>query len=569
MFQTPAWWVGAGLALGLVASAPSVDAVAAPHSYAIATESPTATREAERALTSGANAFDAVVLAALVAGFANPVSSGPGGGGFALVWSARDHRAYAFDFREMAPAGVDADVLNQRPISDTKRGQTVGVPGEIAGLFELEQRFGKLGWKDLASRAARVADAGFSLDRHMFEELGAGLPSTLTGSAQFRSVYLPGGARPLLGQRLRAPKMAGFLRKLASDGRRGFYEGAIAAEIVQTANAAGAHMASSDLASYRVIEREPLRVQWEGKQILTMPPPSAGGLLLAETLSLFSRTELKSLDAEPAKRLHLLAEAMRGAAADRARYVGDPAFAQVDTTQLLAAPRMQARKAHLAADRTHTQPRFGLEDAGTHHIAVADHDGNWVSLTTTTNDAFGAKLLTSPTGIFLNNQLTDFTPPDAVAAFGITASPNQVRPGARPVSSMTPTLVLENGEPMMALGGSGALTIAPNTTQVLLQQLAFGLRPEQAVAAPRFTIPSPSTGQTLLLESALAKLYGAELTARGELWSIKDSAHAVQVVTREHGVFSAAADLRKHGSAAVNNAPDEATTSAATAATPQ
>jgi gamma-glutamyltranspeptidase/glutathione hydrolase len=224
---------------------------------------------------------------------------------------------------------------------------------------------------------------------------------------------------------------------------------------------------------------------------------------------------------------------------------------------------MQARKQHLAADRTHAQPRFGLEEGGTHHLVLADQAGNWVSLTTTTNDAFGAKLLTSPTGIFLNNQLTDFTPPDAVAVFGMSESPNQVRPGARPVSSMTPTLVLESGEPVMALGGSGALTIAPNTTQVLLQLLAFGRAPTQAVTEPRITIPSPSTGQTLLVESALARTYGAELTARGELWASKDSKHAVQVVTRDQGVFWAAADPRKHGAAAVNNAP-----AASTPATP-
>ena len=315
----------------------------------------------------------------------------------------------------------------------------------------------------------------------------------------------------------------------------------------------GGALALSDLSSYQVVAREPLRVEWEGKQVLAMPPPSAGGLLLAETLSLFKKNELLSMNDAPGKRLHLLAEAMRGAAADRARFVGDPAFVNVNGAQLLAPSRMAKRKALLAEDRTHTQPRFGLEDAGTHHLVVADQDGNWVSLTTTINDAFGAKLVAEESGIILNNQLTDFAPPAAVAPFGMTESPNRVRPGARPVSSMCPTLVLENGAPIAALGGSGALTIGPNTTQVLLNHFVHGMSVDAALAAPRFTIPAPLTGQTLWLESALFKAYGADLTARGELLLGKDSQNAVQLVTHENGVFSAGADPRKHGSALVAN----------------
>jgi gamma-glutamyltranspeptidase/glutathione hydrolase len=214
---------------------------------------------------------------------------------------------------------------------------------------------------------------------------------------------------------------------------------------------------------------------------------------------------------------------------------------------------MARRKALIAEDRTHSQPRFGLEDAGTHHLVVADGDGNWVSLTTTINDAFGAKLMAEQSGVLLNNQLTDFAPPESVAVFGLTESPNRVRPGARPVSSMTPTLVLENGTPVLALGGSGALTIAPNVTQVLLQRLSEGARADAAVAAPRFTIPAPKTGQTLWLESALAKPYGPDLAARGELLLSKDSKNAVQLVARENGAFTAAADPRKGGAAVVSN----------------
>jgi gamma-glutamyltranspeptidase/glutathione hydrolase len=244
---------------------------------------------------------------------------------------------------------------------------------------------------------------------------------------------------------------------------------------------------------------------------------------------------------------------MRGAFADRARYIGDPAFTQLDVAKLLSPARLAQRKKRLAEDRTHTQPRFGLEEAGTHHLVTADQDGNWVSLTTTVNNAFGAKLVAERSGILLNDELYDFSTAESVAAFGMTESPNRSRPGARPVSSMAPTLVLEQGQPVLALGGSGALTISPNVTQVLLSSLALGLDPTEAVAAPRFTIPSPRTGQTLWLESELAKLYERDLVARGELLLTKDSKNAVQLVARSDGKLWAVADPRKGGSAEARN----------------
>jgi gamma-glutamyltranspeptidase/glutathione hydrolase len=362
-------------------------------------------------------------------------------------------------------------------------------------------------------------------------------------------VYLPAGKPAVVGQKLRASKLSQTLARVASAGKRGFYEGPVASDLVKAVQAAGGALSLADLASYRTVSREPLRLAWAGKQILTMPPPSAGGLLLAETLALFTPDELTALNDAPAKRIHLLAEAMRGAAADRARFFGDPAFVSVDVPQLLSPARMARRKALLAEDRTHTQPRFGLEESGTHHLVTADGEGNWVSLTTTVNEAFGAKVVAEQSGVMLNNELTDFATPDSVVVFGMTESPNRVRAGARPVSSMAPTLVLGNGAPTAALGGSGGLTIAPNVTQVLLNRLAYGMSAAAAVAAPRFTIPPPKSGQTLSLETALSKPYGADLGARGELFVGRDWKNAVQLITRESDAFSAASDPRKQGSA--------------------
>jgi gamma-glutamyltranspeptidase/glutathione hydrolase len=540
--------VGSGLALGLVSFVPSVSADPAARHFAVATESPGATKEAERVLTAGGNAFDAAVCAALVAGFTNPSSSGIGGGGFALVWSARDQKPYVLDFRETAPAAIDAAALDKRPVPPEKRGQTVGVPGEVAGLFELHERFGKHPWKDLVTRAARLAELGFSAEPHTTDQVAEQTQGVLSKSPSFRSVYLPSGKPIAVGQKLRATKLSKTLARIATAGKRAFYEGPVANDLVKAVQAAGGALSLADLSNYRTVGREPLRVTWAGKQVLTMPPPSAGGLLLAQTLALFTPEQLTALNDSPGKRIHLLAEAMRGAAADRARFFGDPAFVSVDVPQLLSPARMARRKAQIAEDRTHSQPRFGLEDAGTHHLVTADADGNWVSLTTTVNEAFGAKVVAEQSGILLNNQLTDFATPDSVVVFGMTESPNRVRPGARPVSSMSPTLVLDGGVPTAALGGSGGLTIAPNVTQVLLNQLAFGMSAAAAVAAPRFTIPTPRSGQTLSLETALAKAHGADLEARGELFVGRDWKNAVQLVSRENGVFSAASDPRKQGS---------------------
>lgn len=543
--------VGSSIAAVLVAVVPRVGAQPAAKPYGVATESPGATKEASRVLEAGGNAVDAAVCAALVAGFTNPSSSGIGGGGFALVWSARDKKALIVDFRETAPAGIDASALDKRPVAPEKRGQSVGVPGEVAGLFELHQRFGKLKWTDVVSRAARLAEQGFAAEPHTTSQVAEQTQGPLAAAPAFRSVYLPGGKPLTLGQKVRAPKLAKTLARIAQEGKRGFYEGPVAADLVKASASAGGSLSLADLLGYKTQEREPLRVHWGGKQILTMPLPSAGGMLIAQTLALFTPEELRALDGAPGKRIHLLAEAMRGAFADRARYLGDSAFVNVDVAKLMAPARLARRKARIADDRTHAQPRFGLEEAGTHHLITADSEGNWVSLTTTVNDAFGARLIAEQSGVILNNELGDFSTPDSMTPFGAAESPNKARPGARPISSMSPTLVLEDGVPTQALGGSGGITISPNVAQVLLNRLAFGMSVADAVAAPRFTIPPPRSNLTLVLETPLGKLHTADLEARGELLSSRDWKNAVQLVAKENGVFRAAADPRKGGTAAV------------------
>jgi gamma-glutamyltranspeptidase/glutathione hydrolase len=320
--------------------------------------------------------------------------------------------------------------------------------------------------------------------------------------------------------------------------------------MARSAAALGSALSESDISGYRLVERAPLKVSWEGYDIYTMPPPSAGGMLLAQTLLMYSRAELRRLGRASGAYQHVLAEAFRGAIADRMRYLGDPDVQPVSMDKLLAPARLAARKASIALDRTHALARFGLEGGGTHFIVTADAEGNAVALTTTVNRAFGAKIAAAESGVVLNDELDDFTRKKDIELFGIPESPNRTRPGARPVSSMTPTIVVRDGRAVLALGGSGGTAIGTNVTQMLLARLAFDESPRDALASRRFYVPT--NGATVLLEPGYDKELARDLTWRGEIVDTQRvNNSAVHMIAIENGRKAAAADPRKHGAALV------------------
>ncbi|HEX2670607.1 MAG TPA: gamma-glutamyltransferase, partial [Polyangiaceae bacterium] len=320
-------------------------------------------------------------------------------------------------------------------------------------------------------------------------------------------------------------------------------------QFIATAQAKGGALSAADLRDYRPLARQPIHVSWEGYDVYTMPPPSAGGLMVAEALSMLSKAELQRLGQGTAVFQHTLAEVMRGALSDRMRFLGDPDFERVDVPALLDAQRLAARKRSISAERTQALPRFQENEHGTHHLLVIDAEGNVASLTTTVNNAFGAKLSVPESGIVLNDELDDFTKQKDVGQFGLSQSPNRPRAGARPVSSMTPVLVVKDGKVVFALGGSGGPLIATNVTQLLLQRLAFGLSADALVKLPRFAVPTSSSA-SLLLEAGAEKSLLDNLAWRGEVTDImKQNATAVQIIAVDDGVVSAAADPRKFGSA--------------------
>jgi gamma-glutamyltranspeptidase/glutathione hydrolase len=368
------------------------------------------------------------------------------------------------------------------------------------------------------------------------------------GDPSLQALFFRSGVPVGVGAVVKNPALAATLDRIAAEGPAALYEGPIAAEIVDAAQSAGGALSLADLRAYKPLAREPLHVVFEGSDVYTMPPPSAGGMMLVQTLKLFGAGRLRKLGIESGAYQHLIAEALRAAIADRMRYLGDPAHANVDVAALVSDARMDARRRSIALDRTHAVPRFGLEGQGTHHLVTADARGMVVSLTTTVNRVFGARVVAAKSGIVLNDELDDFTASADVAPFGMSQSPNRPRPGARPVSSMTPTIVLAGGRAVLALGGSGGPTIATNVTQLVLSNLVFGTPPEQAVSARRFYVPS--SGAYMLLEKGAHPALVENLERRGEIvGTMPFNGSAVQMIARDGNAWRAASDPRKHGTA--------------------
>lgn len=514
-------------------------------SRAVASESPEAARQAMAQLRAGGNAVDAAVTAALVAGVVSPVSSGLGGGAFIHYFDAATQRAIILDARETAPAAFDAEGFEVRPIPHEQRGRLVGVPGELRGLYELHRRYGSRSWADVVTPAAEVAAKGFVVNRHLARTLSFAQERLMVEPA-LRELWFPGGSPRQAGTRVKNPNLAATLRRIAQEGPQAFYEGTIAADIVAAARRYGGALSLEDLANYRVLEREPLTVQWEGYTVHTMPLPSAGGLMLAQALGLFSKADLQRLGFNTPAYQHALGEAFRASIADRLRYLGDPSFEPLDLGALIEPSRLRQRREQLSMFRTRSLGALVPPEHGTHHLVTADAAGNVVSLTTTVNKGFGAKIVAANSGVVLNDELDDFTLKQWVEPLGMTRSPNRPRAGARPVSSMTPTLVLRDGRVVLAAGGSGGFNIATNVAQMVVAHLAFERPIADLVREPRIQIPLG--GATLRVPKATPAEHVADLRLRGEIVEpVRFTSTAVQLLTHTGGSWQAAADPRKFG----------------------
>lgn len=553
-----------GVLLAVTLPAPRTEAAYPPGAegaaVAVATDNAEATRVALDTMRRGGNAVDGAVAAALALGVVSPSASGLGGGGFALVYWKKEQKVVALDFRESAPAKLDVERLlaaRGPGAPNGQRGSAIGVPGEPMGLELLNLRYGKRSLAADALPAADLAARGFAMGKFTSDVM-ARFRDYVSVSPDLARLFFPGG-HPL-GYRtlVRRPDLARTLTRFGAEGSKPFYTGDIARKMVAAARASGGALSEEDLAAYRVRERAPLRRSFGARTVYTMPAPSAGGLMLMEALAMYGadRTSaLRPMGFGSSEYLHTVAEILRGAVADRARFVGDPdaepgvadAFERA-----LSREQMAARRAKIAPDKVRSAPEFQSVEHGTTHITVADAEGNVVALTTTVNGPFGARVVAGDTDVLLNDELTDFSSPSDVAGFGVVGlGPNRPRPGARPASSMTPTIVLEDGAPILALGGSGGQRIATGVTQAALARLVFQMDPGACVSAPRVFVTGSSA--ELFVEPDIAEDVRAGLRARGE--TLKDETmlvSGVQMVAWERAPGAkprlvAASDPRKLG----------------------
>jgi gamma-glutamyltranspeptidase / glutathione hydrolase len=496
------------LVVALLLVGPEAGAVTPPplvvERAAVASDHASASAAGVELLRAGGNAADAACATALALGVVNPHASGIGGGGFAVIYTAKDKKVQTIDFREVAPASIRPElfVRDGKPIPELslRGGLAVGVPGEVRGLSELVRRFGKRSWKDCVAPAERLATRGFPASRRL-AVLVAG-PRTPAGEPRppeemalvKRTMSFKEPMRT--GDLVRRPELGATLRLLRQKGPEAFYSGPITLEIVNAVKQAGGVMLPSDLSRYAVVMRPPLETGYRGFRVFSMPPPSSGGIVIAEVLGILSQKvkDPGKLARGSSAHLHLLAEALKHGFADRARLLGDPDFVQVPTAKLLDPAYHRALAARIDEGRVLAAEKYGMgggpqlpKDGGTAHLSVIDAEGNAVALTTTVNTWFGAHLVAGKTGIVLNNQMDDFaTAPNTPNAFGLVGNAqNAVAPGKRPLSSMSPTVVLEGDKVKLVVGGAGGPSIITGTLQVMLNVLDFKLDAQAASAAPR------------------------------------------------------------------------------------
>lgn len=531
---------------------------------AVATAEAEATAAGLAALEDGGNAVDAAVTAALVLAVVHPEAGNLGGGGFAVV--RIDGELAALDFRETAPAGAAAGMFlddSGTPIPDasTMGGLAAGVPGSPTGYHELHRRFGKLSWRRVVDPALRLARDGFTVSARTARSLAADR-ARLGRFAPTADRWLPEGRSAGWGERMVLPELAATLERYAEQGPTAITEGDAARAIERTARAHGGVLTAADLAAYRPVWREPMRFAALGWSFAAMPLPSSGGLILAEALGLLERRNALAEASGSASRLHLLAEALRRAYADRF-LLGDPDGATASAAALLAPSRLDLRAASIdggRATRSATLDPGGvpsaLEPSETTHVSVVDAQGNAVALTTTLNDLFGSAVWVPEVGIFLNDEMDDFaTAPGQPNLYGlIQGRANAVAPGRRPLSSMSPTLVWSADGAIVALGGRGGSRIPTAVLSVLLA-LADGDGLRAAVARPRIHhqwLPDRLEDE----DGALTPVALAELERLGHTVTPAESVGRVNAAARlADGTFQAAGDPRGYESGEVLGAP--------------
>jgi gamma-glutamyltranspeptidase / glutathione hydrolase len=495
-------------------------------------------------LAQGGNAIDAAVAVGYALAVTHPCCGNIGGGGFMTIHLA-DGRDTFINFREKAPLAARADMYLDaagNPIAAKSRDGylAVGVPGTVLGLETALQKYGTLPRAKLLAPAIQLAQQGFALTQGDVDEFAVGAAAFRT-QPNVAAVFLNHGAPYAVGEKLVQENLAATLRKISAGGSDAFYRGPIADAVVRASQANGGILTKADFEKYTVTESQPIRCSYRSYAVLSAPPPSSGGVTLCEMLQVLDGYDLRALGHGSGESLHLMTEAMRYAYRDRNTYLGDPAFIDNPVVRLLSPLHMQSIRGHILPHRATPSAALGEEAAAdehptTTHYSVVDRFGNAVAVTFTINDDFGAKVIAADTGFFLNDEMDDFTSKTGSPnMFGLVqGKANAIAPGKRPLSSMTPTIVMKDGKPLLIVGTPGGSRIITTVLQIIVNVIDYGMDLQAAVDAPRIHhqwLPDTLAGEPLAIGEAATK----SLTSMGynivalEPWGTGNAAEVIGI----------------------------------------
>jgi gamma-glutamyltranspeptidase/glutathione hydrolase len=512
-------------------------------------------------LADGGNAVDAAVAVGFSLAVTLPRAGNIGGGGFMLVYDSESGQTTVIDYREMAPRAAHRDMFldadgNADPELSRRSHRAAGVPGTVAGLHLAHQKFGRLPWNRLVQPAVDLARGGIAITHFQQIELTRRRDRMCQDEATCGYFYKPGGVPYSMGELWVQSDLADTLQLIAEHGADAFYRGEIAEKIVAEMEAGGGMIDKESLAAYKPVLREPMRGEYRGYEIVTMPPPSSGGLHIIQMLNILEHFPIASLAWGSADGIHLLAEAMRLAYADRSKHLADPDFYPVPVEWLTS----EEYGVELAAsiDMTQARPSSDVapgvapayESPETTHFSIIDRDGNVVSNTYTLNLSYGSKISVSGAGFLLNNEMDDFvSKPGVPNAYGLLGdAANSVEASKRPLSSMSPTIVFANGEPWFAVGGMGGSRIISGVLQTIVNVIDHGMNIADASGQPR--MHHQWYPDVLLLEPGFSPDTTRLLKERGHDVRLSRTG-TVQIAAYKDGTFRGAADPRMPNSGAV------------------
>ncbi len=447
-------------------------------------------------LAAGGNAVDAAIATGFALEVTYPLAGNIGGGGF-MVIRMPDGRATTIDFREKAPAAATPEMFTDASGTYSARIHhnshlSVGVPGTVAGFALAHQKYGKLDWKALVNPAVKLSGEGFDVPKGLATSLSGALKRSFAAYPASVAEYSKNGVAYAEGERLRLPELSRTLARIRDGGRDGFYHGETAKLIAAEMRRGGGLITEADLAAYEAKERAPIIGKYRGYEIISMPPPSSGGVSMVEILNILEGYDLKAEGHNSPEYVHLVTEAMRRAFLDRARYLGDPDFVKAPIDRLTSKAYAAELRKTISRDRatpsTPAQVAQGYESPETTHYSVVDASGMAVSVTYTLEAGYGLGAVVPGGGFLLNNQMGDFNgKPGLTDSTGLIGTPaNVARPGKRMLSSMSPSIIAKDGKLVAVVGSPGGRTIINTVLEVMLNVIDFGMTMQDAVNAPRF-----------------------------------------------------------------------------------